>query len=72
MGEEWAERDGQRYAVRWAQDDTGALQVLSATPVDAAEAQPNGTSDAGADGPSGSGGVQQVPPPQLEMARKDL
>lgn len=70
MGEEWAERDGQRYAVRWAQDDTGALQVLSATPVDAAEAQPNGTADAS--GPNGSGGMQQVPPPQLEMARKDL
>ena len=65
MGEEWAERDGQRYAVRWAQDDTGALQVLSVTPVDAAEAQLNSMPAATAAGASEA-------PQQLEMARKDL
>lgn len=77
MGEEWAERDGQRFLVKWAQDDTGALQVLTAIPADGTHPTngvPRGAvAPSGADASSsGSRASSSIAPVQVEMARKDL
>jgi hypothetical protein len=81
LGEEWAtDAQGRHYFIRWAQDDSGALQVLKAEPVQARPATLAGAGGAavapegGASGSSGPGSstggepVQQAPQ-VVEMAR---
>lgn len=71
MGEDEAQLDGQTWRIKWTQDEHGALQIMSATPVEApAPAPAGGGLPGGSSSPNGSG-PQVAPPQAVEMARKD-
>lgn len=81
LGEEWAsDAQGRHYFIRWAQDDSGRLQVLKAEAVEARPAPRAGAAVAPEGGASGSSGPgsstggepSQQAPQVVEMARSGL
>ncbi|KAI7842323.1 hypothetical protein COHA_003963 [Chlorella ohadii] len=71
MGEEYAEKDGVQYRIRWTQDENGALQILSAVRVGAPQANGSSHIANGSSSHVGGSSSQLAAPQAVEMARKD-